>query len=148
MDKKISPQVKRILDERFGHDTLISLATVNDGKPYVRTVNSYYENGAFYVITYALSQKMKQIEQNASVAICGDWFAAHGIGVNMGYLGAEQNREIAAKLKKEFASWYSNGHINENDKNTCILCIQLTSGILFDHGTKFDVDFGNDKNTI
>ena len=49
--------------ERFGKDTVIALATVEGGVPYVRSVNAYYENGAFYIITYALSNKMKQIEK-------------------------------------------------------------------------------------
>ena len=35
-------------------------------------------NGAFYIITYALSNKMKHIENNSAVAIAGDWFTAHG----------------------------------------------------------------------
>jgi uncharacterized pyridoxamine 5'-phosphate oxidase family protein len=38
----------------------------------VRTVNSYYEDGAFYVVTYALSGKIKQIQKNANVAVCGE----------------------------------------------------------------------------
>lgn len=37
-----------ILSERFGHDTLLSLATMDNMRPAVRIVNSYYENGAFY----------------------------------------------------------------------------------------------------
>ena len=44
--------------------------------PYVRYVNAYYENGAFYIITYALSNKMIHIENNSTVAIAGDWFTA------------------------------------------------------------------------
>lgn len=35
----------RILDERFGCDSLISLATINGDAPAVRTVNGYYEDG-------------------------------------------------------------------------------------------------------
>ena len=35
------------MDERFGGDTLISLATLNEGEPAVRIVNSYYEKGSF-----------------------------------------------------------------------------------------------------
>lgn len=57
--------------ERFGKDSLIALATVVDGVPNVRTVDSFYENGAFYVLTYALSNKMKQIKKNSVVAISG-----------------------------------------------------------------------------
>lgn len=49
--------------ERFGKDTVIALATVEHEVPYVRNVNAYYEDGSFYIITYALSNKIKQIEK-------------------------------------------------------------------------------------
>jgi len=44
-----------LMTKRFGHDTLLSLATLDGNHPSVRIVNSYYENGAFYTVTYALS---------------------------------------------------------------------------------------------
>ena len=53
--KKISAEAEKIMFERFGKDTVIALATVENGIPYVRSVNAYYENGSFYIITYALS---------------------------------------------------------------------------------------------
>ncbi len=49
--KKISAEAEKIMVERFGKDTVIALATVENGVPYVRSVNAYYENGAFYIIT-------------------------------------------------------------------------------------------------
>ncbi len=39
-----------------------------------------YKNGAFYTITYALFNKMRQIEANPVVAIAAEWFTAHGRG--------------------------------------------------------------------
>ena len=48
--KNISSEAEKIIVERFGKDTVIALATVEDGVPYVRSVNAYYENGAFYII--------------------------------------------------------------------------------------------------
>ena len=48
--KNISSETEKIMIERFGKDTVIALATVEDGVPYVRSVNAYYENGAFYII--------------------------------------------------------------------------------------------------
>lgn len=132
---------KQIMDERFGKDNIIALATVDADLPYVRNVNAFYEDGAFYVITYALSNKMRQIEQNPTVAIAGDWFTAHGKGINLGYFGKAENKNIAEKLKKAFYTWIDNGHNNFDDENTCILCIQLTDGVLFSHGTRYDIDF-------
>lgn len=93
--------------ERFGKDNVIALATLDDEMPRVRYVNAYYEEGAFYVITYALSNKMKQIEKNPMVAIAGDWFTAHGKGINLGYFGK-------------------------------------TDGVLFSHGTRYEIDFLKD----
>ena len=62
--KNWDEQAEKIMIERFGKDTVIALATIEDEVPYVRYVNAYYEDGAFYTITYALSNKMKHIEGN------------------------------------------------------------------------------------
>ena len=139
----LTQEAEQIMIERFGKDTVIALATTEDGMPYVRNVNAYYENGAFYVITYGLSNKMRQIEKNPVVAIGGDWFTAHGKGVSLGYFGKEENTQIAGKLRKAFAEWIDNGHNDFNDTNTCILCIELTDALLFSHGTRYDIDFGS-----
>lgn len=131
----------RIMAERFGHDALIALATTDGQLPSARTVNSYYEDGSFYVITYATSNKMKQIARNPNVAICGEWFTAHGVGENLGHILKPENAQLADKLRNAFASWYQNGHTNESDPNTCILRIRLTDGVLLSHGTRYDIDF-------
>ena len=49
--ERLSRETEKIMVERFGKDN---------------------------VITYGLSNKMRQISQNPSVAIAGDWFTAHG----------------------------------------------------------------------
>lgn len=141
MKKKISEEAKRLMDERFGHDTLIALATTADDIPNVRAVNAYYENGAFYIITHAQSNKMKQIAENPNVGLCGEWFTAHGIGLNLGWFCKEDNRIIAEKLKNVFREWIDNGHNNFDDENICILCVRLKDGVLFSHGTRYDILF-------
>lgn len=135
MDKEIEP----IMKERFGRDTVIALATYDTETPYVRFVNAYYEDGAFYVITYALSNKMRQIGQNPVVAVAGEWFTAHGNAIDLGWFGKGENSTIAEKLKNAFASWINNGHNDFDDPNTIILCIRITDGVLFSHGTRFDI---------
>jgi len=84
---------------------------------------------------------MNQIKKNPNISIAGDWFTAHGKGVNLGYFGREENKEIAEKLRTAFAEWIDNGHNNFADENTIILCIELTDGVLFSHGTRYDIDF-------
>ncbi len=135
---KLSDEAEKVMIERFGKDTVIALATTKEDVPYVRYVNAYYESGAFYIITYALSNKMIQIKQNPIVSIAGEWFTAHGKGVNLGYFGKKENQVIAEKLKKAFAEWIDNGHNNFEDENTIILCIELTGGVLLSHGTRYE----------
>ena len=138
----------KIMTERFGHDCLIAVATVEGSRPHVRTVDGYYEDGAFYVVTYVLSNKMRQIAAHPEVAICGEWFTAHGVGENLGHVRAEANASMMTKLREAFAAWYSNGHVNEADPHTCLLRIRLTDGVLTDHEKKYGewqykVDFAN-----
>lgn len=139
--EKLLKEAEAILIERFGKDSIIALATTLNDVPYVRCVNAFYDDGAFYVLTYGLSNKMRQIEHNPVVAISDDWFTAHGKGVNLGYFGKAENALIAKKMQAAFSEWIDNGHNNFDDVNTCILCIKLTDGILLSHGTRYEIDF-------
>lgn len=143
MSERFPPSAQAIMNERFGRDSVIALATADGCAPSVRNVNAYYEDGAFYVITHALSGKMQQIRSNSCVAVCGDWFTGHGTGENLGHILDPKNCEIACKLRTAFASWYDNGHTDEANPNTCILRIRLTDGVLFSHGTRYDIDFSD-----
>ena len=139
--QNLTKEAETILIDRFGKDSIIALATTIDGTPFVRNVNAFYFDKAFYVLTYGLSNKMKQINANPMVAIAGDWFTAHGKGINMGHFGSEENKDIANMMRKIFAEWIDNGHTNFNDINTCILRIELTHGLLLSHGTRYEIDF-------
>lgn len=139
--EKLTKEAEEILIKRFGRDCVIALATTVGGMPYVRNVNAFYFDGAFYVLTYGLSNKMKQIEENPIVALAGDWFTAHGRGINLGYFEKKENEDIAKKMRAAFSEWIDNGHNNFDDINTCILCIELTDGILLSHGTRYEIDF-------
>jgi len=136
---------EKILIERFGKDTLISLATIDGKRPAVRIVNGYYEGGAFYTVTFARSGKMKQFKKNPEAALCAEWFTARGVGENIGHVRDEKNAAIMAKLREAFAAWYNNGHVDKNNPHTCILRVRLTEGVLMSHGTKYEIDFAKKK---
>ena len=128
-----------ILKNRFSKDSLMALATVDkNGLPWVRTIDAIFIDDSFYTITYALSNKVQHVNNNPLVAISGEWFSGHGIGKNLGHIKLPQNEDIANILRQAFASWYDNGHTNEDDPNTIILRIKLTDGILFSEGTRYD----------
>ena len=139
--EKLNPTTENILIERFGKDSIIALATADGNKPFVRSVDAFYEDGAFYVLTHALSGKMRQIAINPVVAVSGDWFTAHGVGENLGHVLLPENEAVMEVLRAAFAAWYGNGHTNEQDPNTCLLKIRLTDGVLFSNGTRYDIDF-------
>ena len=139
--EKLTKEIDAIMLERFGKDSMIALATAIDNVPYVRNVDAFYENGAFYVLTHGLSGKMKQIKENPAVALSGEWFTAQGKGVHLGYFGKADNARIAEKMRDVFSAWIDNGHNDFDDINTCILRIELTSGILFSNGKRYEIDF-------
>ena len=104
----------KIIEERCGNnkDNGISLATIStessdDGRPVpvVRDVDAFYEDGVFYVVTYAKSKKMREISQNKEVAfsVNFEWFSGNGIGENLGWVLDPKNTEIRAKLRTAFA---------------------------------------------
>ena len=133
----MSPEMNAELIERFSKDSLIALATVSGDTPYVRAVNAYYMDGAFYCVTNAQSNKMKQIERNPRVGLCGEWFTGHGTAKSLGHVLAPENEKSMEVLRPAFAAWYANGHVDEQDPNTILLQIMLTDGVLMKHGRRF-----------
>ena len=144
-----------LIAEKFGNnkDNVISLATIarEPGAgglpcPVVREVDAFYEDGVFYTVTYAKSNKMLQIAENPAVAIAvsGEWLTAVGTGENLGWVLAPQNADIRAKLRTAFAAWYDMAN-NEKDENCCILAVRLTKGTLnVNHWEKlYHMDFVN-----
>lgn len=145
MEQREKEKALEIMEQRFGCDTLIALATTAGEVPFVRAVNSYYEDGSFYVITHALSDKMKQLGKNPRAAICGDWFTGHALGESLGWIRLPENADLADKLRTVFDEWYDNGHVDESDENTVILKLRLTDCTLADHGTWYQLDFTDSK---
>ncbi|MDR1663885.1 MAG: pyridoxamine 5'-phosphate oxidase family protein [Clostridiales bacterium] len=134
-----------IMTERFGKDNLIAVATADGDRIHNRMVDAYFHDGAFYISTYALSNKVKQIEANPNVAVCAvDWFSGHGTGKNLGWVLSPENAEIRLKLREEFSAWYDHAN-NEQDKNCCILEVRLTDGMLIKdhHAIRYQIDFTN-----
>ena len=105
--ERMNEQIAEIMDMRFGRDNVIALATAQDNIPYVRSVNAYYMDGAFYVITHAKSNKMAQLALNPNCAVSGEWFSAQGVAENLGWFGLAKNADIAGRLCAVFAEWIS-----------------------------------------
>ena len=131
-------EIHEILQERFHKDALMALATARNNVPSVRAVNAFYEDGAFYVITWAKSGKMRDIELNPAVALCGEWFTARGVAESLGHVLLPENAAMLDKLRAAFTAWYGNGHVNESDPDTILLRVWLTGGVVFSQGKKYE----------
>lgn len=149
----------KLIEERCGNgkDNVISLATIAlepgaDGRPrpFVREVDALYEDGVFYITTYATSLKMQQIAKNPEVAfaVSGEWFSGNGIGENLGWISDPRNAELRAKLRKAFAPWYDMAN-NEQDENCVILAVRITNATVIKdhHAVVYHMDFVNKVET-
>ena len=145
----------RLIEESCGNEkeNVIALATIAmeqsaDGNPYpyVREVAAYYEDGVFYVTTWAKSNKMQQIAKNKEVAfaVCFEGISGIGVGENLGWVLDPKNAEIRAKLRKVFINWYDQAN-NEQDENCVILAIRITRGRIFreEGSVRYNLDFVN-----
>ena len=149
----------KLIEERCGNgkDNIISLSTIAmepsaDGKPrpYIRDVDAYYEDGVFYITTWAKATKMQQIAQNNEVAftVCSEWFSGNGIGENLGWVLDPKNAEIRTKLREAFSQWYDFAN-NEKDEGCIILAVRITRAtVIKDHGAeRYHMDFVNKVET-
>ena len=132
----------KVMNELFAKDYQFALATSNNNMPSVRFVDTFYDNGSFYVVTYGTSKKVKEIEANPNISLCNKQYRFHGMAYNIGHPLESHNAEIREKLLVAFESWYFK-HNNENDKNMCYIKIELSSGFFYKDGTGYLVDFTN-----
>lgn len=129
-----------VLQQLFAKDAQFALATADQNSPSVRMVDTFYDGGAFYIVTYAKSQKVKEIEANKEVALCKKLYRFKGEAYNIGHPLKEANKEIREKLIKAFKPWYFE-HNNENDENMCYVKVILHEGFYYKDGTAYKVDF-------
>jgi general stress protein 26 len=135
-----------VMKELYGHDVAMSLATVRDGKPNARFVDVYYKDKCFYITSYALSHKVKEIAVNPNVSLNHNLFVAHGLAYNIGNPLEPANKELREELKQAFISFYEK-HVNEQDPNTCIIKVEHADALVFANNYKYYIDFSNQTAT-
>ena len=122
----------KVMEKEYGQDVAIALATSANDVASVRMVDGCFLDGAFYVTCGAMSNKMKQINQNPQVGICKDMFQAKGLAKNLGNPKLKENAQIREVLKKVFFKFWDQ-YVCEDNPNSIILKIQLTKAIVYDN---------------
>ncbi len=132
----------QVIEELFAKDCQFALATVKDNVPSVRVVDTFYDDGAFYIVTYSKSQKAQEIASNENVSLCCELYRFSGTARNIGHPLNPGNSELREKLIRVFEPWYFK-HNNEQDENMCYIRVELGQGFFYKDGTGYDVDFAN-----
>lgn len=129
-----------VLNSLFNKDCTFVLATSAENCPSQRVVDTYLCGRAFWIVTYALSNKVKELRVNPNVSLCNDFYTFKGKAYDMGHPLEEKNGEIREKLIKVFEPWYF-AHNNENDENMCYVKVELEEGFFHKDGIGYKVDF-------
>ena len=132
----------QVMEELFAKDCQFALATVKDNVPSVRVVDTFYDDGAFYIVTYSQSQKAQEIASNENVSLCCELYRFSGTARNIGHPLNPGNSELRSKLIRVFEPWYFK-HNNEQDENMCYIRIEIRQGFFYKDGTGYAVDFAN-----
>ena len=66
------------LSALFSQDRTFVLATVKGSKPSQRVVDTYYDEGVFWIVTYAQSTKVKELRMNPQVSLCNSFHTFSG----------------------------------------------------------------------
>jgi len=128
------------MQEIFQRDYQFALATICQNKPTVRFVDTYFDGNAFFVVTYATSQKVMDIADNPHVALtCRQLHSFNGVATNIGHPLNPENKVIRKKLIEVFGDWYFK-HNNEDDSNMCYLRIVPISGFFHCDGTGYRIN--------
>jgi len=133
-------KAQKVMVELFQKDYQFALATSKDNNPSIRYIDTYYTEDIFYVVTYALSQKVREIMENSQVSLCHELHRFRGKAYNIGHPLKEENLEIRDKLIDVFQPWYF-AHNNESDENMCYLKIVLEEGFVCKDGIGYKVNF-------
>ncbi|NTV78828.1 MAG: pyridoxamine 5'-phosphate oxidase family protein, partial [Clostridiales bacterium] len=87
-----------VMKALFEKDFQFALATCVDQIPSVRYVDTFYSEGAFYMVTYKTSQKVREIEKNKNISMCHKLIRFRGEAYDIGHPLDEKKASIRAKL--------------------------------------------------
>lgn len=132
----------KVLEELFSRDYQFALATVGQDTPSIRVVDTFFDSGVFYIVTYASTQKVMELEKNPKVALCNEFYRFNGYAYNIGHPLKKENAEIREKLIEVFKPWYFE-HNNEQDENMCYVKVELSNGFFHKDGIGYKVDFNS-----
>lgn len=138
--------VPKILAERYCNDTILLVVTAKDNVPSVRSVDSFYYDGSFWVVTDLRCNYVQEIKSNKHVMIsdgghnrfwCNAIVAGHPLD--------EGNKEIREIYMKVFSHWYAEVN-NEELESVCYVKVTPYKGYV--HKEKIGYTFNVEEDTV
>lgn len=137
--------VVNLLQEKYSQDTILLLVTAKDNVPSVRSVDSFYYDGSFYVVTDSRCNYVQELMSNKYAMISDGghnrfWCEA----INAGHPLAEQNKDIREVYLKMFENWYKEVN-NEDLETTCYIKVTPYKGYIHKDKIGYRFDINEDK---
>lgn len=137
-------RVNEIAEERYSQDTILLIATAKDNVPSVRSVDSFYFDGSFWIVTDTRANYVQEIISNGHAMISDGghnrfWCTAEVTGHPLD----EGNLEIREVYKKMFHHWYEEVN-NEDLKTVCYVKATPYKGYVHKDKVGYGFDVEND----
>ena len=96
-----------------------------------------------YLVSCFLNNEAPKYDKSVSLGEIYKIASTHGLceAVCQAALSYFDKDLTDEKMRSVFSQWIDNEHNDLEDKNTIILKIELTDGILMSHGTRYEIDF-------
>lgn len=130
--------IHNIIENRFNNtNKLIFFATSVDNIPYIRAMTPYYNEGSFYFISDVDSEKVKHIQINNTVALCGEWFNANGKASILSLNSIDNS--LKSNILENTQSWIKLGNIDINSSDIVIIQVELCDGYIIENKIKYKI---------
>ena len=138
--------VNEIIKEKYSEDNILLIATARDNVPSLRSVDSFYYEGSFWIVTDLRCNYVKEIQNNENVMISDGghnrfWCKASVVGHPL----EAHNLAIRDVFMKVFHNWYE--EVN-NEKLDSVCYIKVTPYKGYIHKDKKGYTFDLLENTV
>lgn len=136
-------KVLEYLKDRYQHDTIMLIATAHDNVPSVRSIDTFYFEDSFYIVSDLSSTYVKELSNNQEVMISD---GAHNRfsckAIVLGHPLEENNKQIRDIFLRMF-SWYEEVN-NEELESVCLIKVTPYKGYFHKEKQGYAFDLRSD----
>ena len=133
-------RAQEVMHDNFGHVVEMCLASCVENNVSVRDLNTYYNDGKFYVLSKSSNSLMHDIAVNPRVGLCHGSHNIYGTARSLGHPLEAKNAALRKKKKKQFSLNYDE-YVAEHDTEMRIVEIAVTTAETFTRYHRYEIDF-------